>query len=64
MVLCAPDEDGAVYGEPSFSNSMGHAHSSADWAGTAGKRAIVVDLANLIFGPWDRLPVVYDTDED
>lgn len=65
MVLRAEDDDEPVYGDATFADSMGRANSDADWAGTAGKLAIVVDLAGVLRLAWMALPVVRDiTDEE
>jgi hypothetical protein len=54
--------DGPEYGHGvSFATTLGRAHGDADWAGTYGKHSIVVDLENMVFTPWDKLPVVYDS---
>lgn len=64
MVLRSETWEGSEYGEPSFATTLGKAHSDADWAGTAGKRAIVVDLAGTLQLRWDLLPVLYDNTEE
>jgi hypothetical protein len=57
--------DGPEYGHGvSFAMTLGKAHSDADWAGTYGKRSIVVDLENMLRLAWDRLPVVYDNENE
>lgn len=56
--------DNPQLGDATFATTLGKAHSDADWAGTYGKRSIVVDLADLLRLPWDRLPVVYDNENE
>lgn len=63
MVLDNWDDDPQL-GDVTFPVTLGAAHSDADWAGTYGKRSIVVDLADMLRLPWDRLPVVYDNEND
>lgn len=64
-MILSTAEDGDRYGvDITFSRDLGHAHSSADWADTMGKGAIVVGLEDMIFAQWSDLPVVYDTDDE
>ena len=64
MVLRAEDDDEPVYGDATFADSLGKAHSDADWTATGGKLAIVVDLAGVLRTAWTALPVVYDTTDN
>jgi hypothetical protein len=61
MVLRAEDDDEPVYGDATFADTLGRANSDADWAGTAGRLAIVVDLAGVLRLAWTALPVIRDT---
>ncbi|MFE0472609.1 hypothetical protein ACFW2V_13440 [Streptomyces sp. NPDC058947] len=57
--------DGPEYGHGvSFATTLGRARSDADWAGAYGRRSIVVDLESMVFMPWDKLPVVYDSESE
>lgn len=62
------ERDGDVYGRGddavTFTNDLRRAHSDADWSGTSGRGAIVVDLARLLRLPWDQLPVIYDNEDE
>ena len=64
MVLRAEDDDHPVYGEATFADSMGRANSDADWAETAGKLAIVVDLSGVLRLAWTALPVLRETTDE
>lgn len=64
MVLRAEDDDHPVYGEATFADSMGRANSDANWAETAGKLAIVVDLSGVLRLAWTALPVLRETTDE